>query len=92
MGNNTDQTIETINRGRTARVIRSQTEDMLIDQEDRLISIMIVDYRSGRLTDEKMRGKIGEISSLRWIREELEATIRKGDAEAEREYDNAQES
>ncbi len=86
MTNNTDQTIETINRGRAARVIRSQTENMLIDQEDLIVSNLIVDYRSGRLTDEKMRGKIGEISTLRWMREELEATIRKGDAEAEKEY------
>jgi len=83
---NIDSKLATINKGRSARIIRSQTEDMLIDREDILIDNLVKKFRLDRLSNDEMRGKIGEIASLRWLRSELESTIRRGDAESEKEY------
>lgn len=78
-----DDALEVINKGQTSRLIRSETEDFLIDREQDIIMTLVGKYRANQLTDEDMRGSIGEISGLRGFREHLESQIRRGTIEAE---------
>ena len=78
-----DDALKLIESGQTSRLVRSVTEDFLIDREQDIITTLIGKYRSNTLTHEELRGSIGEISGLRGFREHLEARIRKGIVEAE---------
>jgi hypothetical protein len=84
MSKTPDESISIINKGRTARLLRSTADDLLIDREEALVEELTNLYRAGKLTDEQMRGMVGEISALRWVRTQIESQIRRGDAEAER--------
>lgn len=78
-----DDALEVIGTGQTSRLIRSATEDFLIDKEEEIITTLVGKYRSNTLTNEELRGSIGEISALRDFREHLESQIRRGMVEAE---------
>jgi len=80
-----DDTLDAVDSGQTARLVRGTTEEWLIGQEEDMIQSLVNKYRSGTLTDFDLRGSIGEIAGLRRFREHLETTIRIGVLEAEKE-------
>jgi len=80
-----DENIATIQEGQSARIIRSQTEEHLLEREDEIISQLVQEYRAGTLTNDKMRGSIGEIAAMQDFRSHLESKIRRGLASAEKE-------
>ena len=80
-----DNTLDAVDNGQTARLVRGTTEDWLIGQEEDIIQSLINKYRSDTLTDSDLRGSSGEIAGLRRFREHLETTIRIGVLEAEKE-------
>jgi hypothetical protein len=84
MSKTPDESISIINKGRTARLLRSSADDLLIDREESLLEQMVNLYRSDKLTDPQLRGMVGELAALRWMRTQIETQIRRGDAEAER--------
>lgn len=81
----TDENLQSVHDGKTARLIRNTTEDFLLDQEESIITALIREYRAGTLTNDNLRGSIGEIAGLRSFREYLEIKIRKGIMSAEQE-------
>lgn len=83
--NKPDETLNLVHDGQAARLIRGQTEEWLINREEDIIQVLVNDYNAGTLTDEKMRGSIGEIAGHRKFRTELEARIRRGVVAAEKE-------
>lgn len=80
-----DDNLDTLKEGQIARVVRGQTEDWILDREDYIIEALVRDYDAGTLTDDRLRGSIGEIAGLRRFRRELEIKVRKGIAAAEKE-------
>ncbi len=78
-----DDLIETVHSGQAARMIRGDFEDSLIGREDDIVTSLVNAYRSDTLTNEKLRGSIGEIAGIRGFREDLEARIRRGTMAAE---------
>lgn len=80
-----EQNLEMINAGQTARMLRGQSEDWLIGREDDILQNLCTLYKTDQLTDDKLRGSIGEIVALRDFRIELETRIRKGVAASEKE-------
>ena len=78
-----DDALSVIEKGQTSRLVRSVTEDYLLDQEEDIITTLVGNYRANTLTNEDLRGSIGEISGLRRFREHLESKIRRGLVEAE---------
>ena len=85
MHNKTDEAINTIHEGQAARMIRGQTEDYLIEREEAILTRLVNGYKQDTLTNDAMRGSIGEIAGLRDFRLELESKIRKGIMTAEQE-------
>ncbi len=55
----------------------------MIDRESDIMTSLVAHYRHGQLTNDQLRGSIGEIASLRWFREQLETDIRQGVMAAE---------
>lgn len=80
---NPDDSLEVVQTGQTSRLVRSVTEEYLMNREEDIIMTLVGKYRTNTLTDEEMRGSIGEISGLRGFREHLESKIRQGIVEAE---------
>lgn len=78
-----DESLATVQKGQTARIVRGDTEVLLIDRETDIITNLVGLYGRGQLTDEQLRGSIGEIASLRWFRIQLESSIRQGVMAAE---------
>lgn len=78
-----DDLITTIQDGQAARMIRGDFEDHLIGREDDIITMLCNAYTADTLTNDKLRGSIGEIAGLRNFRRELEAKVRRGTAAAE---------
>jgi|TARA_R100001530_G_scaffold96937_3_gene67336 uncharacterized membrane protein YebE (DUF533 family) len=83
-----DETLETVHEGQRARIVRGSVDEYLIDQEEDILNRMVAAYRADGLTDDMMRGNVGEISALRAFREYIESTIRRGVMEAEKELGN----
>jgi len=81
--NTKDDLIDTIHSGQAARMIRGDFEDTLIGREDDIVTALVNAYRADTLTNDKLRGSIGEIAGLRRFREDLEARIRRGTIAAE---------
>ena len=88
-----DESLAMVQRGQSARIIRGDTEALLIDRETDIITGLIGAYNIGELTNDHLRGSIGEIAALRWFRLQLESSIRQGvmAAEAALGDENAQE-
>ena len=78
-----DQIIDTIQQGQGARMIRNDVEDHLIGREEDIITELVALYRGDNLTNDKLRGSIGELAGIRRFRESLEAKIRRGVMAAE---------
>lgn len=81
----TDTNIEAIERGRGARAIRKFAENDLFDMEEDIIEQLVKGYRTDTLTNDRIRGMIGELSRIRQYRELLEAAIQRGVIAAEKE-------
>ena len=79
----TEEELVTIQRGQAARLLRSDAEDTLLGYEEDIIQRLVLAYRHGSLTNDQLRGSIGEIAGIRWFREDLESRIRKGTMTAE---------
>ena len=75
--------LATIQEGQKARIIRADVEDWIISREEDIISRLVSSYNADTLTNDKLRGSIGEIASLRAFRMELEGKIRRGVMAAE---------
>lgn len=73
-----DAVIESIQDGQSARMIRNDVEDHLLEREEDIITELVKLYRSDVLTNDKLRGSIGELAGIRRFREALEAKIRRG--------------
>lgn len=86
-----DEALATIQEGQAARLIRHSVEDELIAREEDIIRELVMAYRADTLTNEKLRGSIGEISGIRRFREGLESKIRQGVMTAESELGNGQD-
>ncbi len=78
-----DENLDMIHKGQAARMIRGQVEGTIIDKEEDIINDLVRLYHADTLTNEKLRGSIGEIAGLRAFREKLETDIRVGTAAAE---------
>ncbi len=83
-----NQQEQTIHQGRVTQVVRSEVQDIVIDQENIILNRLISLHRSGELTNDFLRGSIGEISGLRKILEDMEITIRQGIVEQEKVANN----
>jgi len=83
--------LEMISRGNVSQHIRNSLTDKLFDLEYTIITNLVYSYRRGDLTDNTLRGGIGEIAGLRELARSLETDIRRGNAEAEKEYAHGEE-
>lgn len=78
-----------INEGQVARLVRSHVEDFAFDKERNIITNLIKHYRGDTLTNDRLRGGIGEIAGLRSFVEYLETKVRQGEAELEKSMENS---
>lgn len=84
-----DKTMEKVNAGQTARVVRSYTEGFLLDKEEDLLQKAISQYHAGQLTEKMAMCMVAEIAGLRAFRVHLEQKIRTGVLAAEKELGDA---
>jgi len=73
-----DTIIDTVQDGQAARLIRHNVEDELMAREEDIITELVNAYRADVLTNDKLRGSIGELAGIRRFREGLESKIRRG--------------
>ena len=78
-----DENLDKVSDGQRARMMRGQTEEWLISQEEDILDRLIAHHKQDTLTESLLRGSIGEIAGLRDFRRELESKIRQGTAAAE---------
>jgi hypothetical protein len=80
-----DDNLKKVHDGQQARLIRNFTEDWVLDHEETILANAINKYRDGSLTDTEAGRTIAELSGLRSFKEDLQAKIRIGVMEAEKE-------
>lgn len=67
-----------VEEGIRAAGARSVMLDILHEHEQSVLNKLISQYRGGTLTDENMRGCVGEIVALRALRDTLDNRVRMG--------------
>ena len=79
-----DESIRMIQRGQVSGAVKMEVQEILFQKEDMILARLVSLHRNGELTNDQLRGSIGEISGLRSVLEELEGSIRRGISEMER--------
>ena len=83
-----EESIKMIHKGQTSQAVKLEVQDVICKREVDVMNRLIAFYRSGELTNEQLRGSIGEIAGLRSVLEELERSIRRGISETEKVITN----
>jgi hypothetical protein len=78
-----DANLDLVTEGQRARLIRGATEEWLLSQEEDIMQVLVNRHKADELTNDFLRGKIGEVAGLRAFREYLEVGIRRGTVAAE---------
>lgn len=79
-----DDSVRMISKGQIAGSVKMEVQEILFQKEDAILARLVARHRNGELTNDQMRGSIGEISGLRSVLEELEGSIRRGITEMEK--------
>jgi hypothetical protein len=88
MARNPDRAAAKMHQGAVSRRLQTDLEGYSFDLEDRIIDLLIANYRSSTLTHDMMIGSIGEIAGLRRLAENLESDVRQGVSAAATEMKN----
>jgi hypothetical protein len=80
-----DANLRTINRGQIASALRGELQGYLLDAEEKVVSRLVGQHRNQTLTNDSLRGSIGEIAALRDLQSQLESDIKRGLAAREEE-------
>jgi len=64
-----DANLDLVTEGQRARLIRGATEEWLLSQEEDIMQVLVNKHKADELTNDFLRGKIGEIAGLRAFRD-----------------------
>ena len=77
--------MELIERGQASRVLRRLVEDDYLSMEEDIIDELCQRYLNDTLTNDRLRGMVGELSRVRKCRVLMEQAIQRGVIAAEKE-------
>ena len=78
MAKSQEERFDAIAKGQIAQFLQNQLADIVIDREAEIINSLIVQFNSGRLTNELMLSGIARISELRKIMGDLDRKAQRG--------------
>lgn len=77
MSQPTEEEISRIQEAQAARILRTTMTDIVIELQEDIMDRLVSRYRSGELSDEEMRGAIGELAGMKGLLEALDVKVRK---------------
>lgn len=84
--NEHEANLKTIDLSDRAAAVRGAVSAYIHDNINNLISNLVAHYRGGQLTHDMLVGKVGEMSALMSLLEQVHSDLRAGEAAREREY------
>lgn len=84
MARKQEQLIQLAQRGRAAAALLGELGDPLGEMERRAVNALVMEFRSGEVSNDRLRQLAADISAARKLREDLEGSVRAGRVAGER--------